>query len=146
MSNFAGGNAAEAIGVVATIDPASYSAGSTNTDVIDMKDWAEVLFIVQAGALGASATLDFVVKGDTASGGSYATTITGKSITQMVKATDDNKQRIIRVTAEEVAAQGLRYLRGTQTVATAASLAAVTVIGVRPAYSKAGDFDLSSVD
>ena len=99
------------------------------------------------GVLGASATVDWALKGDTASGGSYATTITGKTITQLTKAgTDDNKQVVVEVTSEEVAAQGLRYIRDTTTVGVAASLISVTGLAGGLRFSPASEADLTSVD
>lgn len=147
MSNTALGNIAENVAVIGTIDPDAYGTGDQTTDVIDMRYWREVAFIVMAGTLGTSATVDFVVKGDTASGGSYTTTITGKSITQLTEAgTDSDKQAIVRVTAEEAAAQGYRYLRGTMSVGTATSDAGAIVIGTHQRYAPASGFDLASVD
>lgn len=147
MANVARGNIAENFAVIGTIDPDSYTAAAYNTDVIDMLYFREVMFVVMAGDLGASATLDFLVNGDTASGGSYATAITGKAITQLTQAgTDSDKQVIVRVTAEEVAAQGLRYIRGTMTVGTATSDAGVAVFGSPFRYAPAADYDLSTVD
>lgn len=134
----------EELPVLATIDPASYSAGANNTDVIDMKNVRRVMFIIQTGVLGSSATLDFEIDGDTASGGSFSTKITGKSITQIVKASGDNVQSVIEVTAEEVAAQGFRYIRGKGTVGTAASIYGVVAIGGELTYRPASDYDLSS--
>lgn len=145
MSNSARGNLAEDLAVLGTIDPASISASTVNTDFVDMRYWREVLFIVVTGVLGSSATADLVIKGDSASGGSYTTTITGKSLTQLVKASHDNKQAIIRVTAEEVAAQGFRYIRGALTIGTAASIATVLVVGAHARYSDAADFDSADV-
>lgn len=137
----------EEIGVVATIDPDAYTAAAYTTDVIDMANLDRVLFIVMAGTLGSSGTLDFLVKGDTASGGSFDTTITGKSITQLTQAgTDDDKQALVEVTGDEVIAQGFRYLRGTMTVGTATSDAGVVVIGSRRRYQPMTDHDLASVD
>lgn len=138
---------AERLAVIATIDPDAYATGDQTSDVIDMRYWREVMFIVQAGTLGSSATIDFVVKGDTASNGSFTTTITGKSITQMTEAgTDSDKQAVVNVTAEEVAAQGYRYIRGTLSVGTATSDAGVIALAAYPRYSDARDYDLASVD
>lgn len=137
----------EGLAVVSCIDPDAYAAGSVNGDVIDMQKYKRVMFIVMTGTLGASATVDWALKGDTASGGSYATTITGKSITQLTQAgTDDDKQVIVEVTAEEVAAQGLRYLRETLTVGTATSDAGSVAIAFGFRNSPAADTDLASVD
>lgn len=133
--------------VVAKIDPDAYTASTVNTDVIDMSKWTAVMFTVMAGDLGSSATLDFVVKGDTASGGSFTTTITGKSITQLTQAgTDSNKISIVLVTQSEVAEQGFRYIRGAMTIGTATSDAGAVVHGVPAEGSPATSIDLSSVD
>lgn len=137
----------ERVGVVATVDPDAYGTGDQTTDVIDMKNVNRVMFVVMAGTLGTSATLDFLVKGDTASNGSFTTTITGKSITQLTEAgTDSDKQAIVEVTAEEVKAQGFRYIRGTLTIGAAASDAGVIAIASGLAYEPASDYDLASVD
>lgn len=137
----------EQVGVVATIDPDAYTAAAYTTDVIDMSHLDRVLFIVMAGDLGASATLDFLVKGDTASGGSFTTTITGKSITQLTQAgSDSDKQALLEVTGDEVLAQGFRYIRGTMTVGTATSDCGVVAIGGHRRYMPMTDHDLDSVD
>lgn len=137
----------EGIAVLSSIDPDAYAAGSYNGDVIDMKLVRRVLYIVSVGTLGSSATVDFLVKGDTTSGGSYTTTVTGKAITQLTQAgSDDDKQVLVEVTAEEVAAQGFRYIRDTLTVATAACDAGVVGLGGALRYAPASDYDLASVD
>ena len=131
--------------LVGTVDPQSASANDYATDVVDMAKFQKVVFYLLVGALGSSATVDFVVKGDATSGGSYATTVTGKSITQLTKAgSDDNKQVVVEVTAEDVVQQGLRYIKGIVTTAVAASQIAVAVVGVDARYAPADD--LSSVD
>jgi hypothetical protein len=137
----------ERLAVVATIDPDAYATGAEVTDVIDMMYRQRVIFIIMAGTLASTATLDFLVKGDTASGGSYATTITGKSITQLTEAgTDSDKQVIVEVTAEEVFAQGFRYIRGTMTLTAAGGDAGVIAIAGDLRYQPANDWDLASVD
>ncbi len=137
----------EMLAVVDCIDPDAYTTGAVNGDVIDMKLHRRVMFVVMAGTLGSSATLDFAVYGDTASNGSFATKITGKEITQLTQAgTDSNKQAIVEVTAEEVAAQGYRYIRGTLTVTTATSDAGAIGLADFSRYGPASENDLSSVD
>lgn len=139
----------ENVAVLGTIDPVSQSAGSANTDVIDTSLFEKILFIVKVGALGASATVDFDVKADSASGGSYSTSVTGKAITQLTKAgSDDNKQVLVEVDANALRAQNasFRYIRGTVTVATAACLVDVTVLGFGCTYGPASQYNLASVD
>lgn len=134
-------------GVLAVLTPQSVSAGTANTGYIDMSKFEKVMFVIQAGVLGASATVDFAVKGDTASGGSYATTITGKTITQLTKAdSDDGKQVIVEVAAIEVLSQGFRYIRGLVTVGAAACLLAVLVMGQSSHYDPVTLYDATTVD
>lgn len=135
----------EKLAVVAKLDPKSQSAATVTSDSIDMAKIKKVLFIIQTGVLGASATVDMAIKGDTTSGGSYTTTITGKSITQLVKASNDNNIAGIEVSAAEVAAQGLRYIRASVTVGTAASLISLVALGGNLLYSSANENDLAAV-
>jgi len=137
----------ENVAVLGTVDPISQGAGSVNTDVIDALNFTKIVFLVKVGVLGASATVDFLVKGDTASGGSFSTTITGKTITQLTKAgSDDAKQVWVEVDSNALATQGYRYLRGTLTVGTAASLVDVTVLGFGCKYGPANQYNLATVD
>lgn len=137
----------ERLAVVATVDPDAYGTGDQTTDVIDMKLHRRVVFVVMAGELGSSATLDFAVYGDTTSNGSFATAITGKSITQLTEAgTDSDKQALVEITAEEVAAQSLRYIRGTLTIGTATSDAGVLALAGDTIYQPASENDLATVD
>lgn len=139
--------ASERVAVIGTIDPDAYTAAAYNTDVIDMQKFERVLFLVLAGDLGSSATLDFVVKGDAAAGGSFTETVTGKVITQFTQAgTDSDKQAIVEVTAAEARAQGFRYLRGTLTIGTATSDAGVVVLGFDPRFNPASRYNLATVD
>ncbi|MCA9906244.1 MAG: hypothetical protein KC547_20455 [Anaerolineae bacterium] len=138
----------ERLAVIATIDPDVTAAGTVITDEIDMSKYRRVMFIVMAGTLGSSATLDFSVKGGASSNaGSHSTAITGKSITQLTQAGTDesDRQAIVEVSATEVRAQSLRYIEGSLVVATASSDAAVIVLG-EPAHAlPATEIDLASV-
>lgn len=137
----------EQLAVVGVVNPASLTANTYLTGVIDMLLHRRALFILAVGALTTDNTTDFSVVGDTASGGSYATTITGKVITQLTKAgSDDNKQVLVEVTAEEVAAQGLRYIKGKVVTATAAALGCVVALADATRYGPASAYDLASVD
>jgi hypothetical protein len=139
----------EALAVVSCIDPDAYAASATpySGDVIDMDDHNRVMFIVQVGTMAGTSTVDFGVYGDTSTAGSFTTLITGKSITQLTQAgTDSDKQAIVEVTAEEVKAQGERYLKGKLTVGTAASDCATIAIAGESRFTPASGLDLSSVD
>lgn len=135
----------EGLAVVAKLDPKAQTAATVTSDSIDMAKIKKVIFVLQTGALGTDATVDMVIKGDTASGGSYATTITGKAITQLVKASNDNNISIIEVSAAAVAAQGYRYIRASVTVGTATSLISLVALAGNLLYSSASENDLSAV-
>jgi hypothetical protein len=83
------------------------------------------------------------------SGGTY-TQISGKSITQLTEAsTDDNKQAVINLKAEEMGS-GMRYVKVSLRVAAAASDAGTITLAGRPRYTTASTTttygDLASVD
>lgn len=137
----------ELLAVVATIDPDAATAATYTSDVVDMLNFRRLLVILQVGEMQATSTIDLTIKGDTASGGSFATTITGKAITQLTAAgSDSDKQVLIDVTSEEVRAQGYRYVRAALVVGTAASDCALVILGGRTRYRPAYDYDLASVD
>lgn len=134
--------------LVAAIDPDAYAAGTVITDEIDMAVWEKVIFVVMAGTLGTSATVDFSVKGGASSNaGSHSTAVTGKAITQLTDAgSDDDKQAIVEVSHQECGAQGLRYIEGSLVVAVATSDAGAVAFGVPRNYGPAHKLDLASVD
>ncbi len=128
------------------IDPDAYTTG-TQTATVDMKLHRRVMFIVMAGTLGSSATIDFLVYGSAFSNMASAGAITGKAITQLTQAgTDSDKQAIVEVTAEEVAAQGYRYIRGSLLIGTQTSDAGVVALADYSRYTPASENDLASVD
>lgn len=134
----------ERLPIIGSIAPAAQSTGTTTTGVIDMANVRRVLFIVQTGILGTGATVDFKVTGSATSGGSYAD-VTGRALTQIVKATGDNKIALLEVTAEQVGAQGFRFIRGSLAVGTAASIVGVVALGDGLRMSDAGENDLAAV-
>ncbi len=138
----------ERLAVLATIDPQSGAAGDFDSDAVDLRLFRRVLFVVLAGALGASATVDAKLQAS-ANGSSGWADITGKAITQLTKAgTDDNKQALIEISDAELLNAGatFRYVRLRITNATAASLIAAVALGADPRYHPASDNDLASVD
>jgi len=140
----ANANLSEQLAIVATIDPDAYGTGTQSSDIVDMKYFDRVIFIVMAGDLGASATLDFKVQ--ESADGSIWSDLTGKSITQLTQSGgDSDKQAIVEVRADELSA-GYRYLKGVMTVGTAASDCGMVAIAGDLRYSPAEDYDLSSVN
>lgn len=128
------------------IHSASQSAAEKLTGAVDLSKWRQVMFIIDAGTLGASGTLDFQVKGSTTSGGTY-TAIPSTAVTQLVKATDDNKYVAVSVRTEAVNALGLNYafIKGSLLPGTAASNSAVIVLGEAVRFEPASDIDATTV-
>lgn len=131
---------------VGSIDPDAQAAGAVSTAYIDMGKHDQVLASIMAGVLGASATLDAKLEQATSSGGAGVKDITGKAITQLVKATDDDKQAQINCRAEELdIANGFSFVRLTMTVGTATSQSSATVWAGGSRYEPASDDDEASV-
>lgn len=135
-------------GVLAAISPVSQAAGTVSTPWIAMADQASLTAIVQAGVLGAAATLDAKFEQATSSAGAGAKDVTGRAMTQLTKAgSDDNKQAIINLGARDLDfANGFTHVRLSVTVGVAASLMAAMVIGMDQRAGVASDAGAASVD
>ena len=136
----------EQLAVVATIDPGARTAtGTAATDVIDMENHHEAMFIVMFNTLGATDTVDFdVQEGTGTTAGTFNTATAIASITQAVNA-DDDEQRVITVRGEDMT-DGYTYLRGVLTHGGTAATCEVAVIALadRARYKPASGGDLAS--
>lgn len=120
----------EQLAVLATVDPVSQAAGSISTGWISASAFERFQAIVQTGLLGAAATVDAKLQQATDSIGTGVKDVTGKTITQIVKATGDNKQAVIGIRANELdMSNSFSYFRLTITVGVAASLVGAVVQG-----------------
>lgn len=133
-------------GILATLDPASVAASTVLTAWVPVSKWHALAAILQTGVLGASATVDAKLRQATDASGTSAKDITGKAITQLVKASHDNKQAVIEVKPEELdTAGGFTHVALSVTVGTAASLLSAVLVGTNPRYMPASDFDNANV-
>lgn len=139
----------EAVAVVGNIDPDAYAAGTVTTGWIAAKDFERFMAVVQAGDLGASATLDAKLEQATDSSGTGAKDISGTDITQLTQAGTDesNKQAVINLNphGDMDTANDFTHFRLSMTVGTATSDAGATVLGMGPVYGPASDTDASTV-
>jgi len=132
--------------ILGTIDPASTAASTVLTAWVPVAKWHTIAAILQTGVLGAAATVDAKLRQATDSSGTGAKDITGKSITQLVKATDDNKQVVIECKADDLdTANSFTHVALSVTVGTAASLISAVLMGTNPRYLPASDFDDADV-
>jgi len=130
--------ASEMLAVLGTIDPATQAAGAVSTGWISVANHLGFLALVQTGVLGTSATVDAKLQQALDSAGTGAKDISGKAITQIVKATGDNKQVLVNVKPEELdTVNGFGFVRLTVTVGVAASITSAQLLGINPRYAPA---------
>ena len=135
---FPNAKASELLTILATIDPVSQAAGTVTTGWLNVANHHALVAIIQTGALGTSATLDAKFQQAMDSSGTSAKDITGKALTQIVKATGDNKQALINVKPEDLdTVNGFGFVRVTVTVGAAASVTSAQLIGVNPRFAPA---------
>src|SRR5262245_6600870 len=116
---------------------------TTASASVDMSKFAEALFILQVGDIPTSGTVDGKLQSDDNSGFSSASDISGKSMTQL-GASDDNKQVIFNLKAEELAA-GERYARLLVTGSAHANYVSAVAIGLMPRFGPASDDKAATV-
>lgn len=140
--------ATEQVAVVGNIDPDAYAASTVTTGWIAAQKFHAFIAIVQAGTLGASATLNAKLEQASDSSGTGAKDITGKAITALTQAgTDDDKQALIHLRPNELDMDNsFTHFRLSMTIGTAASDAGGIVLGVGPRTGPAQDNDASTVD
>lgn len=128
----------EMLALLATIDPATQAAGAVSTGWVSVANHLGFLALVQTGVLGTSATVDAKLQQALDSSGTGAKDISGKAITQIVKATGDNKQALVNVKPEELdTVNGFGFVRVIVTVGVAASITSAQLLGVNPRYAPA---------
>ena len=133
---FPNAKGSELFSVLATIDPASQAVGTVTTGWISAGNHHSLLALVQSGVLGTGATLDAKLQQATDASGTGAKDVTGKAITQIVKATGDNKQALINLRPDDLdVTNGYSFVRLSLTVAVAASLTAAQLLGFNPRFA-----------
>ena len=136
----------ERVATLATIDPVSQAAGTVTTAWVPAALFHSLVAAIQTGVLGASATVDAKLQQATDASGTGAKDITGKALTQIVKASGDNKQAFIEVRGDELDGNGgFGFVRLSITVGTAASLIAAQLLGANPRYFPASSSNAASV-
>ena len=138
----------EVAGIVGVIDPDALAASTVTSAWISAKNFTSFMTIVQAGDLGAAATVDAKLQQATSGAGAGAKDITGKLITQLTQAgTDSDKQVIINLRPEELDVKNdFAFFRLSLTVAVAASEVSAVILGMFPARGPATGVDLATVD
>jgi len=135
----------EGTALAASIDPASQAAGTVLTSWVSTAEFHQFGALISTGVLGTSATVDAKIRQATDSSGTGAKDVTGKAITQIVKASGDNKQAIINFDTDDLDTNGgFNYVAVSVTVGTAASIVAAYLFG-RPRFETAATFNQTGV-
>ncbi|TXH06685.1 MAG: hypothetical protein E6R09_01125 [Rhodocyclaceae bacterium] len=130
---FPNAKGSELLAILATLDPSSQAAGTVNTGWVPLANHHGLLAVIQTGVLGTGATVDAKLQQALDATGTGAKDIAGKAITQIVKASGDNKQALINVKPEDLdTVGGFGFVRLSVTVGVAASQTAAQVIGLNP--------------
>jgi hypothetical protein len=136
----------ERTAVLATLDPASVAASTVVTTWVPVANFHSICALLQTGTLGASATVDAKLRQAQDSSGTGAKDISGKSITQIVKASGDNKQATIECRGEDLdQANGFGYVALSVTVGTAASQLGAALMGTNPRFLPASGLNQAGV-
>jgi len=143
---FPNAKGSELLAILGTLHPTSQAIGSATTGWISAASHRGLLAIVQTGVLGAGATVDAKIQQAQDSTGTGIKDIAGKSITQIPKASGDNKQALINVKPEELdTANGFGFVRLSVTVGVAASQTAAQVLGINGRELPASGVNQSAV-
>jgi hypothetical protein len=126
--------ATEVISLLGAIDPDANAVGAVSTGWVSAADFERYMAVVFAGTLGIAATVDAKLEQATDATGTGVADVTGKAITQLVKASNDDNQAIINLNPRELT-EGFTHFRLTVTVGTATSDAGGAVFGFMPTYA-----------
>jgi hypothetical protein len=136
----------ETIACLADIAPISQGVGTASSGWVPVKNFHAIMAEIKTGVLGTSATVDAKIQQATSAAGAGAKDITGKGITQIVKATGDNKTVFVNVRPQELDTNGnFAFIQLTITVGTAASLVTGTLLGFASRFGPASDLNDSDV-
>jgi hypothetical protein len=136
----------EKLAVLATLDPASVAAGTVVSGWVKAADFHNIMALIQTGTLGASATVDAKLRQATDSSGTSAKDVANAAITQIVKASGDNKQAMIEIRTDELdSANGFGYVALSLTVGTASSVVGAAVIGGNPRVAPCNGLNQTAV-
>lgn len=130
------------VALLAVKDPVSQAAATVTSGWLSMANVQAILAVIQTGVLGTAATVDAKLRQATSSAGAGAKDITGKAITQLVKADNDNDQVMINCRSDELDVDGgFTHVELSITVGTAASIISAAVWGFYPRYQPADHVD-----
>jgi hypothetical protein len=136
----------EHLSMLAAINPVSQAAGTATSGWVAVKNHHALMALITTGVLGASATVDAKLQQATDASGTGAKDITGKAITQILKASGDNKVAVINMKVADLDTENaFAFVQLSITVGTAASLVGGTLFGAYPRFEDAAAFNPAAV-
>ncbi len=118
--------------VLGTIPPQSATTVKVS-GWLDATKFHNILALIATGTMTATGTVDAKFQQATDNSGTGAKDVTGKSITQLLAASNSNNQVFINMHQEDLdIANGFKWIQLSITPATAASLIAGAVLGFDP--------------
>jgi len=121
---------------------ADQGAGASTAAWVDAAQFRRFLATVFTGVLGSSATVDFKIRQALDGSGTTPKDVPGAAITQIVKASGDNKVAQINLdTASLDVANGYRFVSVIATVGVATSFVGSTLQGFDPFNGPASQVD-----
>lgn len=138
--------ASERMAVLDAVSPVSQAPGTITTGWVPTAAFHSISALICTGVLGTSATVDAKLRQATDASGTGAKDIAGKALTQIVKASGDNKQAMIEVRGEELDGNnGFGYVQLSLTVGAAASQVSALLLGTNPRFLPASTRNAASV-
>lgn len=132
--------------LLAVINPASQGVGTASSGWVSVRDFHRICAALKSGVLGAAGTYDAKLQQATDSSGTGAKDITGAAITQIVKASGDNKQAFIECDVNALDANnGFAFVQLSITIGGAASLISGELYGLNPRYMPGSGSNPASV-
>ena len=135
----------ERFAIAAVVAPGARVAGAGNSGWIDSALYTRLCAVIATGVLGTSATLDAKWQQATDSAGTGSVDVAAGQLTQIVKASGDNKQALMNLDVNRLTDRTKRFVRLVLTVGTATSDAGAIVLGVDPRHAPATDNDPATV-
>jgi hypothetical protein len=135
----------ENIAIAAVVAPGALTAGAKSSGWVDTRLYNQLMGVISTGTLGASATVDakWVQADDSSGNNPQDSNIT--ALTQIVKASGDNKQAVMNFDPSQSNYPTKPFVKLVVTVGTATSDGAAIVLGIDPRHKPVTDLDPTSV-
>ncbi len=130
----------DGVALVSAVDPVSQGVGSPAQVWTPVLNFHSFLALLDVGAFGAAATVDFKLQQAQDAAGTGAKDITGKAIAQLLAAGGNNRQAFINARAQDLdQLNGFGYISFKATVGAAATLISAALFGFYPRFEPPKD-------